>query len=185
MTKPRFFKTPQAFRTWLRKNHDKREELLVGFYKLDSGKPSMTWPESVDQALCFGWIDGIRRRIDDEAYSIRFTPRKAKSHWSKVNLEKSPRLIAAGLMEPAGLAAWKRRDGSNTVRASYERRYRFAPELRERFAGEAFAWSFWQKQPPGYRRTLTGWVMQGKQEPTRVRRLEKLIEACQAGKRLR
>src|SRR5881628_2506143 len=120
---PHFFATPADFRKWLAKNHASATELLVGFYKKDSGKPSITWPQSVDEALSFGWIDGVRRRIDDEAYTIRFTPRKATSVWSSVNMKRMAGLIAEGRVAPAGLAAFERRDEKRSEVYSYERKH--------------------------------------------------------------
>jgi uncharacterized protein YdeI (YjbR/CyaY-like superfamily) len=184
--KPTFFPKPADFRKWLKKNHDKETELLVGFYKVGSGKPSITWPESVDQALCFGWIDGVRRTIDEHSYTIRFTPRKPRSIWSAVNVKKVKALLDAGLMEPAGLKAWQARDPKKTAIYSFEQRDEavFDSAFEKQFKANGKAWKFFQAQPPGYRRTVTFWVMNAKQEATRQRRLARLIEVSAAGERI-
>ena len=183
--KPVFFPSQDDFRKWLEKNHDVEKELLVGFWKVGSGKPSMGWSESVDQALCFGWIDGIRKSLGDESYTIRFTPRKLKSIWSKINIEKVERLKKQGLMHPAGLAAYERKEDHRSAIYSYENRPReFAPEYEKRFRKSKKAWRFFETQPPGYRRLMIFWVVSAKQETTRLSRLEKLIEVCEDGRRL-
>ena len=183
--KPTFFAAPAAFRRWLEKNHEKAAELLVGFYKKDSGKPSITWPESVDQALCFGWIDGIRRRIDDVSYSIRFTPRRRGSIWSAVNIRRATELSKQGLMSPAGLRAFEARDEKKSAIYSYENRPRaLAPEYEKRFRANKKAWEYWTAQPPGYRRLITYWVMEAKKDETRERRIATLIADCAAGRRV-
>jgi len=174
---PTFFATPAAFRRWLERNHEKADELLVGFWKKDSGKPSITWPESVDEALSFGWIDGVRRRIDDESYSIRFTPRRRGSIWSAVNIKRATELTALGRMAPAGLRAFAARDEKKSAIYSYENRPReLAPEYEKRFRANKEAWEYWTAQPPGYRRVVTYWVMEAKKEETRARRLAQLID---------
>jgi uncharacterized protein YdeI (YjbR/CyaY-like superfamily) len=183
--KPTFFPTPAAFRRWLEKNHEKATELLVGFYKKDSGRPSITWPESVDQALCFGWIDGVRRRIDHVSYSIRFTPRRRGSIWSAVNIGRATELSKQGLMSPAGLRAFDARDEKKSAIYSYENRPReLAPEYEKRFRANKQAWEYWTAQPPGYRRLVTYWVMEAKKEETRERRLATLIADSAAGRRV-
>ena len=183
--KPTFFTTPAAFRRWLERNHDKADELLVGFWKKDSGKPSITWPESVDEALSFGWIDGVRRRIDDESYSIRFTPRRRGSIWSAVNIKRATELSKLGRMAPAGLRAFEARDEKKSAIYSYENRPRdLAPEYEKRFRANEKAWDFWSAQPPGYRRLATYWVMEAKKEETRERRLTLLIDDSAHGRRL-
>jgi len=183
--KPTFFAAPAAFRRWLEKNHEKAAELLVGFYKKDSGKPSITWPESVDEALCFGWIDGIRRRIDDVSYSIRFTPRRRGSIWSAVNIRRATELSKQGLMSPAGLRAFEARDEKKSATYSYENRPRaLAPEYEKRFRANKKAWEYWTAQPPGYRRLITYWVMEAKKDETRERRIATLIADCAAGRRV-
>jgi uncharacterized protein YdeI (YjbR/CyaY-like superfamily) len=184
--KPTFFATPAAFRRWLEKHHDKKPELLVGFRKRDSGKRSITWPESVDQALCFGWIDGVRRRIDDESYSIRFTPRRRGSIWSAVNIKRAKELIELGLMKPSGLQAFEARDEKKSAVYAYENRPReLAPEYEKQFRANKKAWEFFSAQPPWYRRVTIYWVMEAKKEETRARRLATLIADSAAGRRIR
>ena len=179
---PVFFATCEGFRSWLDANHASATELLVGFYKRGSGKPGLTWPESVDEALCYGWIDGRRRGLDAESYTIRFTPRKPRSKWSAVNLRRVPELVAEGRMLPAGLAAYERRVEAGY---SYERAApAFSAEHEARFRADPGAWVFWEAQPPGYRRLNTFRVVSAKREETRHRRLERLIEACVRGERL-
>ena len=183
--KPRFFATGDAFREWLKNNHDKVDELLVGFYKRESGKPSMTWPESVDQALCFGWIDGVRKRIDDESYSIRFTPRRRRSIWSAVNIRRVKELIQTGVMHAAGVKAFETRDEKRANIYSYERAAAsFSAEQEKRFRANKTAWKFFSEQPPGYRRLMAHYVTSAKKEETRLRRLKKVIDASAQGKRL-
>jgi len=183
--KPRFFPTPSAFRKWLAANHTKAKELVVGFYKKGSGKPSITWPESVDEALCFGWIDGVRNSIDEESYRIRFTPRKPSSVWSAVNIRNVERLIKEKRMQPAGLKAFEARKENRSGIYAYEQR---SPELVEPYAGifkrNKAAWKFFQAQPPYYRKTMNWWIVSARQEGTRSKRLDKLIEESAKGKRL-
>jgi uncharacterized protein YdeI (YjbR/CyaY-like superfamily) len=180
---PRFFRTAAAWRAWLEKNHDKQTELLVGFYKVDSGKPSMTWPESVDAALCFGWIDGVRRRIDDASYSIRFTPRKARSIWSVVNINRIEELTKEGLMHPAGLRAFAAREQRRSGVYAFEQEdIRFEAAQEALFRSNHAAWKFFQTQPAWYRRTATWRVVSAKKEETRVKRLAQLIADCGAGR---
>ena len=183
---PRFFPTPGDFRRWLAAHHDSEEALWVGFHKKATGKPSITWPESVDEALCFGWIDGLRRSVDDEAYAIRFTPRRPDSHWSRVNLERVAVLIAEGRMAAAGMAAFESRDPAKCGRYSYEReRARFTSEQERAFRRNVDAWTFWEAQPPGYRKQATTWVVTAKREETRARRLAALIEDSANGLRIK
>ena len=181
---PTFFATPEELRAWLDEHHATEAELLVGFYKKGSGRPSITWPQSVDQALCFGWIDGVRRRVDDERYSIRFTPRKARSTWSTVNVKRVAELIAQGLMHPAGLAAFERRADDETAIYAYEQRTSatFEPAMEERFRQDERAWAWFAAQPPSYRRTATYWVISAKKPETRERRLQQLIADSRAGR---
>jgi len=183
---PKFFKTPSAFRKWLAANHAKSKELWVGFYTKKSGKPSINWPESVDEALCFGWIDAIRKSIDEESYMIRFTPRKPSSVWSAVNIRNAQRLITAKLMQPPGLKAYQARKENRSGIYSYEQR---SPELVEPYLGKLkrnkVAWKFFQAQPPSYRKVMNWWVISAKQEETRLRRLDKLIEESAQGRRMR
>jgi uncharacterized protein YdeI (YjbR/CyaY-like superfamily) len=183
--KPTFFKTPADFRAWLEKHHASARELLVGFHKKDSGKPSITWPESVDEALCFGWIDGIRRRIDDVSYSIRFTPRRRGSIWSNVNTKRVAALTKAKRMRAAGLKAFDARDPARTGIYSFERETAALPlAFEKRFRDNAKAWAFFQAQPPGYKRLVAFYVMSAKQEETRGRRLERLIRDSANGQRV-
>lgn len=184
--KPRFFATPADFRQWLKEHHATARELLVGFYKKDSGKPSITWPESVDEALCVGWIDGVRKRIDDESYTIRFSPRQASSIWSAVNIKRIQELIAEGRVLPAGLAAFEKRSDKKSGVYAYEQRKEaeLDPAAQKQFQANKAAWEFFQAQPPGYRQTLTWWVVNAKKEETRQKRLAQLIEASANGRRL-
>jgi uncharacterized protein YdeI (YjbR/CyaY-like superfamily) len=181
---PTFFATPDEFRAWLDKHHATESEVLVRLYKKGSGRPSITWPESVDQALCFGWIDGVRRRIDDESYTIRFTPRKARSTWSAVNVKRVGELTAEGLMHPAGLAAFERRSDDKTAIYAYEQRKaaKLDAEQERRFKADEKAWAWFQAQAPSYRRTATYWVISAKKAETRQRRLERLIADSAAGR---
>jgi uncharacterized protein YdeI (YjbR/CyaY-like superfamily) len=183
---PTFFATPAQFRAWLEEHHESETELLVGFYKRASGKPSITWPESVDQALCFGWIDGVRRSLGDEAYTIRFTPRKARSNWSAVNVARMNELAAEGLVQPAGVAAFERRSDDRTAIYSYEQRKNatLPPEYEQQLRADAAAAEFFDSQPPWYRRTATHWVISAKREATRERRLAQLIEDSASGRRI-
>lgn len=183
---PTFFPTPGDFRAWLQAHHDTETELLVGFYKKGSGKPSITWPESVDEALCYGWIDGIRRNAGEDAYTIRFTPRKKKSTWSAVNIKRVAELTETGRMQPTGLKAFEAREESNSRIYAYENRDKigFDPAMEERLRANETAWNFFQAQPPGYRKTITFWVMSAKQEATRMRRLDQLIADSAAGNRI-
>jgi uncharacterized protein YdeI (YjbR/CyaY-like superfamily) len=181
---PAFFATPEEFRAWLAEHHETERELLVGFHKKGSGRPSITWPESVDQALCFGWIDGVRRRVDDDSYTIRFTPRKARSTWSAVNVKRMKELVEAELVAPAGVAAFERRADDRTAIYSYEQRKaaQLEPEQEQRFKADERAWAFFEAQPPSYRRAATHWVTSAKREETRERRLTQLIEHSSAGR---
>ena len=173
----RFFKTAADFRKWLETHHVTARELWVGFYKKGSSKPSITWPESVDEALCFGWIDGIRKSIDVQSYKIRFTPRKPDSTWSAVNTKRVEKLQQQGRMRPAGLAAFEARRDNRSGIYSYEQR---SPELPDPYAGllkgNQAAWDFYQAQPPSYRKTVNWWILSAKKEETRLGRLSKLIE---------
>jgi len=180
-----YFASPDEFRAWLDANYLAERELLVGFYKKGTGKPSMSWPESVDQALCYGWIDGVRRRVDDERYTIRFTPRKAGSTWSAVNIARAGELIELDLMQPAGLAAFdaRREDRSRTY--SYEQaEAALSDEFGATFRANPAAWDFFQSQAPSYRRIATYWVVSAKREETRRKRLATLIEDSAAGRRI-
>jgi uncharacterized protein YdeI (YjbR/CyaY-like superfamily) len=174
---PLFFRTPSAFREWLKRNHRKAQELRVGFHKSGSGLPSMTWPESVDEALCFGWIDGVRKRVDDVSYTIRFTPRKPGGIWSAINIRRAQTLIEQGRMGPAGIEAFQRRRENRSGVYSYEQR---PDELTAPYAGmlakNTAASQFFRSQPPSYRRAATWWVISAKKEETRLKRATTLIE---------
>ncbi len=174
---PRHFRTPVAFGAWLEKNHATASELLVGFYRKETGKGGMTYGEALDEALCWGWIDGVRRKVDADSYSIRFSPRKPRSKWSEVNLAHYARLEAEGRIRPPGAEAFARFDPEKHTPYSFEaRETELSPELARAFRAHRAAWDFFQAQPPGYRRTATWWVMSAKREETRRRRLDELIE---------
>jgi|SRR5688572_18296230 len=180
---PMFFATPAKFRAWLEKHHDTAPELVVGFYKKGSGKPSITWREAVDQALCFGWIDGVRRSLDHERYTNRFTPRRTRSNWSAVNIERATELIDLGLMRPAGLKAFEARSKDRSG-YSYEQRHSITldPAYLRRFRRKKDAWRYFQARPASYRTNAVYWVMSAKKEETRERRLERLIEESARGR---
>ncbi|HUG52101.1 MAG TPA: YdeI/OmpD-associated family protein [Vicinamibacteria bacterium] len=179
---PRFFKSADALRAWLEKNHARAKELLVGFYNRRSGRTGLTYKQAVDQALCFGWIDGVRHSVDEGRYSVRFTPRKPKSYWSRVNVSRAGELRSLGLMRPPGLRVFEARDELASARYSFERESSAFDAAAERtFKGHARAWAFFQSRPPWYRRTVTFWVMSAKKEETRRRRLTVLIGHCAAG----
>lgn len=184
--KPIFFATPAEFRRWLKRHASTAEELWVGFHKKSSGRPSLTWPESVDEALCFGWIDGIRKSVDEESYTNRFTPRRKGSNWSEVNIRRARQLIRTGRMQPAGLRAFKARDPEKSRQYSFEQRHaaRLDGKDEARFRRHAAAWTFFESQPPGYRRLAIWWVVSARREDTRTRRLNTLIEDSTNGRRL-
>lgn len=184
--KPKFFATPAAFRAWLEKNHLTADELLVGFHKRDSGKASMTWPESVDAALCYGWIDGVRRSLGETSYTIRFTPRRARSIWSTVNITRMAFLVQEGLVRPAGLAAFERRTDDKSNVYAYERKQeaKLSPSDERKFRANRAAWAFFTAQAPSYQRVMTHYVVSAKKEETRARRLDALIAASAQGKRI-
>jgi len=171
---------------WLLQNHQSACELIVGFYKVGSGFPSLTWPESVDEALCFGWIDSIRRRIDETSYQIRFTPRKKGSIWSAVNVGRVNELIRSGRMQAAGLAAFEARSEKRTGIYSFEQEHpvRLDAEELRRFREDGVAWKYFEGVAPGYRKVMTYWVVSAKRPETRVRRFEQLVAACAEGRRL-
>jgi uncharacterized protein YdeI (YjbR/CyaY-like superfamily) len=172
-------------RRWLDRHHATAREVHVGFYKKGSGRTGITYSEAIDEALCFGWIDGVRRGVDDERYANRFSPRKADSYWSNVNIARATALIEAGRMEPAGLAAFERRDEQRTRRYSFEQANpAFSRAEAATFRKDRTAWSFWQAQPPGYRKTATWWVVSAKRDETRRRRLATLVEHSANGERL-
>ena len=183
--KPKFFRAPADFRSWLEKNHATTTELWVGFYKKDSGKSSITWPESVDQALCFGWIDGIRKRVDEISYQIRFTPRRRGSIWSAINIKRAKELVRQKQMRPTGLKAFAARIENKSGIYSYEQR---STELSQPYAKllkkNNAAWNFFEKQPPSYRKMIGWWITRAKKEETRTARLAKLISESAKGKRL-
>jgi uncharacterized protein YdeI (YjbR/CyaY-like superfamily) len=184
MSGPTFFATGADWRAWLEANHATAAELSVGFWKVGSGKPSMTWPESVDEALAFGWIDAVRHRIDDTAYRIRFVPRKAGGIWSQVNLKRFAELDAEGRIAPAGRVAWEAGKGRTKV-YSYERAAsELAPEDQAAFEADARAWAFFQAQPPGYRKLTIHRILAAKTPETRARRLALLIDASGQGRRM-
>ncbi|MEG1238357.1 MAG: YdeI/OmpD-associated family protein [Flavobacterium sp.] len=182
---PIFFPTPEKFREWLKKNHDKETELIVGFYKMSTKKPSMTWSESVDQALCFGWIDSVRKSIDEESYSNRFTPRKKSSNWSAINIKKVEELTKAGLMREAGLKAFELRSDAKSGIYSYEKEPEILnPEFEKQFKVNKPAWNFFENQAPSYKKVMIHWIMSAKQEKTRLSRLEKAIAISAEQKRM-
>jgi uncharacterized protein YdeI (YjbR/CyaY-like superfamily) len=182
--KPVFFATPEELGAWLEEHHESADELLVGFHKKGSGKPSITWPESVEQALRFGWIDGVRRSLGDDSYTIRFTPRKRTSNWSLVNVAKVEELKQRGLMAPAGLRAYEARRAERTgVYAAERKEPAVLPdEFERRFRAKKTAWQWFASRPPGYRRTATHWVVSAKRDETRRRRLQQLIDCSAQGR---
>jgi uncharacterized protein YdeI (YjbR/CyaY-like superfamily) len=182
-----FFATPADFRAWLEAHHAAETELLVGFYRRSTGRPSITWKESVDEALCFGWIDGVRRSVDAESYLIRFTPRQKRSIWSAVNIKRVGELIAEGRMTPAGLAAFERRTDDRSAVYSHERRHaaQLEPEQQARLEADAAAWGWFRGQAPSYRRAALHWVTSAKRPETRERRLVTLIADCAAGEKIK
>ena len=180
-----FFTSGGEFRRWLKKHHLSMSALCIGFYRKDTGRGGMTYPEALDEALCFGWIDGVRRKVDEESYSIRFTPRKAGSIWSLVNVGHAERLRAEGRMTPRGLKAFEARQAHRTGVYSFEQKqHALDLALEGKFRSSRKAWVFWEAQPPGYRRVATHWVMSAKREETRLRRLTQLIADSAAGCRL-
>jgi uncharacterized protein YdeI (YjbR/CyaY-like superfamily) len=182
---PTYFPTAAAFRRWLTAHHARERELLVGFHQVTSGHPGITYSEALDEALCFGWIDGVRKSVDAGRYTIRFTPRKRASYWSAVNTRRAEALIESGRMRPVGLHAFEARDREKTAKYSFEREaMALTPAFERAFRAKARAWAFFSAQPPGYRRVATYWVMNAKQEPTRQRRLRQLIADSAAGLRL-
>jgi uncharacterized protein YdeI (YjbR/CyaY-like superfamily) len=181
--KIQFFKSPGDFRKWLEKHHAATGELWVGYYKKTSGRPSITWPESVDEALCFGWIDGLRKSVDEFSYTIRFTPRRTGSIWSAVNIKRARELSEKGLMKPAGLKAFQARKENKSGIYSYEQRSDKLDEPYEkRLRQNKAAWAFFQAQPPSYRKAAGWWVVSAKKEETRLKRLESLIEYSAQGR---
>jgi uncharacterized protein YdeI (YjbR/CyaY-like superfamily) len=184
-TKPKFFSTPSDFRKWLEKNHASARELWVGFYRRDSGKPSITWPESVDEALCFGWIDGIRKRVDEISYQIRFTPRRRGSIWSAINIKRAKELKKEKRMRPAGLKAFAAKIENKSGIYSYEQHPAELPAAYAKLMKKnKAAWDFFQAQPPGYRKMMSWYIVSAKKEETRMQRLNKAIAASAKGKRV-
>jgi uncharacterized protein YdeI (YjbR/CyaY-like superfamily) len=184
--KPTFFETPAAFRAWLEKHHETAEELLVGFRRVGSGRPSITWPQSVDEALCFGWIDGVRRTLDADSYTIRFTPRRSTSTWSAINIAKVAELRARGLMKAAGLAAFDARSAHKSKTYSYEqtRVATLAPAHEKEFQSHKKAWEFFKTQAPSYQKRVVHWISTAKKEEVRAERLARAIAASKKAKRL-
>ena len=177
---PTFFKTPTDFRDWLEKNHTKADELWVGYYKKATKIPSITWPESVDQALCFGWIDGLRKSVDEKSYKIRFTPRRPNSIWSAVNIKRIGELIGEGLVQAPGLAAFeRRREDKSRVYAYEKKQAALKKEYEDTFKKNEKAWTYFQNVAPYYRKTVIHWVMSAKREETRLRRLGILIQSSE------
>ncbi len=181
-----FFPTQKDLRKWFDKNHKKEKELFAGFYKISSGKPSITWSQSVDEAICFGWIDGIRKSVDEESYSIRFTPRNPKSNWSAVNIKKAEELIKSEKMKPEGLSLFNLRKEEKSRIYSYENAaVEFEKFFEKIFKANKNAWEYFQSALPSYRKITTRWVMSAKQETTQLKRLNELITDCAAGKKIK
>jgi len=184
VSEPIFFESPEAFYAWLEERHETETEVSVGYWKKGTGRPSLTWSEAVDQALCFGWIDSRANTIDEERYRQRFTPRKPGSNWSKVNIAKVARLTEAGKMRPAGLAAFEARPEAKSGVYSFEQEKpaQLPRAYEKRLRADAAAWEYWKARPPSYRRTATHWVVSAKREETRERRLAQLVECSAAGR---
>jgi len=183
--KATFFKSADEFRRWLDKNHDNQQELLLGFYKKASGKGGITYPEALDEALAYGWIDGVRKSLDDTSYTIRFTPRKPKSIWSMVNIKRVGELTKLGRMRPPGVVVFEGRDLKRAQLYSYERKTsKLDAELEKRLKANRKAWEFFQAQPPGYQKIISWWIISAKQKETRFRRLERLIKDSENGRRV-
>jgi uncharacterized protein YdeI (YjbR/CyaY-like superfamily) len=183
---PTFFPNQSDFRKWLMKYHDKKTELFVGFYKVGSGTPSITWPQSVDEALCFGWIDGVRKSIDDQSYFIRFSPRKPTSIWSNVNIKKIEELTGKGLMQAAGIAAFNLRSEARSGIYTFEKEeVILSDEYKKEFRANKKAWEWFEKMPASYRKPAIDWIMSAKQETTRKKRLNELITDSEVGRKLK
>lgn len=183
--KPTFFATQEKFRTWLENHYQTETELLVGFYKVNSKKPSMSWSESVDRALCFGWIDGVRKSIDEESYTIRFTPRKKTSIWSAINIKKVEELTKSGLMMPEGQKAFELRSEERSRIYSHEKEPAILdPDFEKQFKANKIAWDYFDKQASSYKKVMIHWIMSAKQEKTRISRLEKTIQVSAEQKRM-
>jgi uncharacterized protein YdeI (YjbR/CyaY-like superfamily) len=182
---PIFFSSPTDLQEWFEKNHDTEKELWVGFYKTNTGKPRVTWPESVNQALCFGWIDGVRKSLGEDSYVIRFTPRKPNSIWSAINIKKVEELTKLGLMRPAGTDAFNKRDEKKSRVYSFEQKnIQLDKNFEKQFRENKKAWKFFQSQPPSYQRPAIWWVMSAKQEVTKQKRLSILIKDSEAGQKI-
>ena len=184
--KPRFFKTPSDFRAWLERHHADTPELWVGFYKKASGKVGITYHEGVDAALCYGWIDGIKKRVDEHSYMHRFTPRRSRSIWSLVNTKRMAELIKDALVAPPGMQAFEKREEQRTGVYTFENRARpLPPALEKRFKANRKAWEFFRAQPPGYQKLATGWIAAAKKEETQWKRLQIILDASAKGTRTR
>ena len=186
-SEPKYFATAAKFRAWLKAHHDRERELWVGFCKRDSGLPSLTWPESVDEALCYGWIDGVRKSVDDARYKIRFTPRKPSSKWSAINSRRAQELAERGLMHPAGLKAFAARAEKRSGVYAYEQRdlIELDPGQEALFRKSRSGWRFFQAQPRWYRKTALWWIVSAKRDETRAKRLAQLIEDSEQGRTIR
>jgi uncharacterized protein YdeI (YjbR/CyaY-like superfamily) len=181
----KFFKTPNELRKWFEENHSKKQEQLIGFYKKDSRKPSITYAEALDEALCFGWIDGVRKSIDEESYMIRFTPRNPKSYWSAVNTKNVERLKKLGRMHLSGIKVFESRDKEKSEKYSFERETVILDQQYEKkIRANKKAWEFFQSMPPSYKKLSALWIMSAKQEETRLRRLEQLIRDSENGQKI-
>jgi uncharacterized protein YdeI (YjbR/CyaY-like superfamily) len=185
--KPRdviFFASPEELRDWFDAHHQTADELWVGYHRKATGRPTVSWPQAVDEALCVGWIDGVRYRLDEERHAQRFTPRRKGSIWSAINTKRAGELVAEGRMRPAGKRAFEARSPEKTAIYSYEREVAaFTKEQQARFEADTAAWAFFQAQAPSYRRSITHWVSSAKRDETRERRFEKLLEDSRAGRR--
>lgn len=185
-TPPTFFRAQQDFRKWFEKNHEREKELLVGFYKITSGRKSITWRESVNEAICFGWIDGVRKSIDDESYCIRFTPRKPTSIWSAINIKKVEELAKKGLMHPSGLTAFSKRQEKKSAIYSYEKKPEtLSPEFLQKLKANKKAWVFFQTMAPSYQRSCFHWIMTARQETTKMKRLLELINDSEMKRKIK
>jgi uncharacterized protein YdeI (YjbR/CyaY-like superfamily) len=184
-TKITFFPTQSDLRKWFTRNHKKADEFWVGYYKKNTGKPSITWQESVDEALCFGWIDGIRKSINEESYKIRFTPRRKGSNWSAVNIKRIKELIKFGLVKPAGLEVFKNRDAKKDEQYSFEQQKVELPKTFEKkIKANSKAWEYFIKLPPYAKRLSTWWVISAKREETKLKRLDILIQCSEEGRKI-
>lgn len=181
MNEPIFFSTPSLFREWLVNHHDKETELFVGYYKIKSGYQSMTWPQSVDHALCFGWIDGVRKSIDEHSYQIRFTPRKKGSVWSPVNIEKISTLTKQGLMQQAGIDIFKNRSESKPFDYAFKKDLKLPSDFENQFKKNLKAWDYFESLAPSYKKHSIHWVISAVQTKTKIKRLQELIASSELG----